>query len=110
MESTEKKIQSDCFVWLWNYMPETRGLLCYNLANSKNKVDGAQNKAMGLIAGRSDMVLYWKSIAYMFEFKTEIGKQSSTQKEWQKTIENQGFKYYIVRNLIEFKEILKTIL
>ena len=80
---SEDKIQSDCYVWFHNTYPTMRGLLCYNLNNSKNKIDGARNKAKGLVAGRSDMVLYYQSKAYMIEFKTQDGTQSIGQREWE---------------------------
>lgn len=106
----ESKLQSECFIWAWNTYPELRGLFCYNLSNSKNKIDGNLNKAKGLIAGRSDMVLYYKGIATMIEFKTDIGVQSQAQKDWQSKIESQGFKYYVVRSLEEFQQLFKHIL
>ena len=34
--------------------------------------------------------------------KTKIGKQSTEQKEWQKTAENNGNKYIVCRSLEEF--------
>ena len=107
---SESKIQSDCVLWLWNKHPETRGLFCYNLNNSKNKIDGALNKAKGLIAGRSDTVFYWKSKAYMIEFKTETGVQNDKQIEWQNKIKSNGFEYHIIKNLENFKLLLTTIL
>jgi hypothetical protein len=84
--------------------------LCYNLNNSKNKIDGARNKAKGLIAGRSDMVLYFQSKAFMIELKTEDGMQRSEQKEWERIITAQGFQYHICRSLSEFQSLITCIL
>jgi len=109
-KQSEDKIQSDCYVWFHNTYPNLRGLLCYNLNNSKNKIDGARNKAKGLIAGRSDMVLYYQSNAIMIEFKTSDGSQSVGQKEWESLVRNQGFQYYIVRSLEEFKSLILMLL
>jgi len=107
---SEDKIHQDCYVWFHNTYPNLRGLLCYNLNNSKNKVDGARNKAKGLIAGRSDMVLYFQSQAFMIELKTEDGIQRSEQKEWERIITAQGFQYYIIRSLAEFQSLITCIL
>lgn len=93
-------------MWHWNTYPNQRGLLCYNLSNSKNKIDGALNKSKGLIAGRADMVFYYSGKAVMIEFKTEIGKQSPEQIKWQELIEKNEFKYHIVKNLEQFKKII----
>lgn len=109
-KQSEDKIQSDCYVWFHNTYPELRGLLCYNLNNSKNKIDGARNKAKGLIAGRSDMVLYYQSNAFMIEFKTSDGSQSAGQKEWESLVRNQGFQYHIVRSLEEFQMLIVNLL
>lgn len=103
---SEDKIHQDCYVWFHNTYPHLRGLLCYNLNNSKNKIDGARNKAKGLIAGRSDMVFYYYGNAYMIEFKNEEGTQSPGQREWQTLITAQGFQYHICRSLAEFQTLI----
>ena len=105
MES-ENKLQVTCYVWFHNTFPELRGLLCYNLGNSKNAIDGARNKAMGLQKGRSDMVLYFNGTATMIEFKTDNGEQSQAQKDWELAVRIQGFSYYIVRSLQEFQSLI----
>jgi len=96
-------------MWAWNTLPETRMLLCYNLNNSKNKIDGNLNKGKGLIAGRSDFTFYWNKTAYFIEMKTETGTQDPAQKAFQRVVEGAGFKYTICRNLINFQEIIKSI-
>lgn len=106
----EERIQTFCYCWYHNEFPEYRGLLCYNLNNSKNKIDGARNKAMGIQKGRSDLVLYWQAKAYHIEMKTPTGEQSPEQIEWQNKVEAQGFEYHLVRSLSEFQKIILTIL
>ena len=106
---TEIKLHSDCFLWHWNTYPKERGLLCYNLNNSANKIQGNQNKALGLIKGRSDMVYYKKGKAIMIEFKTIDRMQSNEQKQWQKIITEAGFQYSIIRTLEEFKSLIQKL-
>ena len=108
-QTSESTLQAQCFQHAWNYYPQTRRLLCYNLNNSKNKVDGARNKAMGLIPGRSDMVFYWKGCAYMIEFKQPGERQSKKQEEWEQLVTSQGFTYAIVTSLDEFMELIRGI-
>jgi hypothetical protein len=110
IKDSEDKLHQDCYVWFHNTYPQHRGLLCYNLNNSKNKIDGARNKAKGLIAGRSDMVLYYQSNAFMIEFKTSEGSQSAGQKEWEALVTSNGFQYYIIRSLPEFQSLILSIL
>lgn len=106
---TEIQLHSSCFQWHWNNFPNERGLLCYNLNNSANKIQGNQNKALGLIKGRSDMVYYKNGKALMIEFKTEDGIQSNEQKQWQKIITEAGFQYSIIRTLEEFKYLIQSL-
>jgi hypothetical protein len=106
---SEGKLQQICFMWAWNAYPHLRGLLCYNLNNSKNKIDGNLNKGKGLIAGRSDMVFYYKGVATMIELKTENGKQSDAQIDWEAKIKAQGFDYYIIRSLEEFQRLFNSL-
>ena len=107
---SEDKLHQDCYVWFHNTYPTMRGLLCYNLNNSKNKIDGARNKAKGLIAGRSDMVLYYQSTAFMIEFKTSDGVQSAGQREWEALVTSNGFQYHIIRSLPEFQSLILMLL
>lgn len=109
-EQTEDRLQQSCFMWFHNTYPALRGLLCYNLNNSANAIAGARDKSMGLQAGRSDMVLYYQCHAYMIEFKTDAGKQSKGQIEWQAAIERQGFTYVIIRTLDEFKVCISNMI
>jgi hypothetical protein len=73
-------------------------------------VDGTRNKALGIQAGRSDLVLYHQGKAYMIEMKTEKGKQKDGQPEWEAKIKAQGFQYHICRSLSEFQSLITCIL
>ncbi len=110
MNKGEDRLQADAYRWFHNTYPNLRGALCYNHNNSRNAIEGAKNKAMGLQKGRSDMVLYLNGKAFMIEWKTAKGKQSAKQKEWQELIESQGFSYYIVRSIEEFKQIVTVLI
>jgi hypothetical protein len=104
---SEERLHSDCYVWFHNTYPSLRGLLCYNLNNSKNRIDGARNKAKGLQPGRADFTLYYNGTAHFIELKTEIGSQSNGQKEWEKLVRSHGFNYYICKTLNEFQYAIK---
>ena len=107
---TEEQLQAACYMWAHNSIPEIRGLLCYNLNNSKNARQAAVNKGMGLQPGRSDMVLYWKGRAYMIEMKLPDKGQQPVQKIWEKKIKEQGFEYYIIKTFEQFKELITEIM
>lgn len=66
-------------------------------------------KAEGVVSGVSDLLLLVPSRQYhglCIEFKTDKGRQSEAQKEWQRAVELQGFCYRVVRSLDEFIDLL----
>jgi len=107
---SESLIQQEIVIWFNNIYPNLRGTLCYNNNNSTGGYRGKVNKFLGVVKGRSDMVLYYKSRAYMIELKNDKGKQSKEQKAWQELMEKQGFTYFIVRSLEDFQRIINIVL
>ena len=111
----EARIQAACVAWLWNTYPKTRG--CYihipNEGNRSSVIDGAARKALGLIAGAPDTFLFIPSKRYFglaVEFKTETGVQSQAQKDFQKRLEMNGYRYELCRSLEQFKTIIEEYL
>lgn len=109
----EGKIQADCVTYFWNNFPQYRK--CYfaipneNSRIDSNAISGAIRKAMGVTKGVADTFLAVQKGNYgglFIEYKTEIGRQSSEQKEWEIIIQNQGYLYRVIRSLEEFKELI----
>jgi hypothetical protein len=107
---SEARIQQEIVMFFNNEYPLLRGCLCYNNNNSVGGYRGKINKFLGVVKGRSDMVLYHNGISIMIELKTEKGRQSPGQKTWQDLMVSQGFEYYIIRSLEEFKELIVKII
>ena len=80
-----------------------------NLNNPRSKINGAIMKSCGLVAGVADMTYLKDSKAYFFELKTDKGRQSENQRNWQQLIEAAGFSYQIIRSLDEFQAAVKKI-
>lgn len=57
------------------------------------------------VNGFPDATFFKDGKTIFVEFKTEIGKQSKLQEYIEKQLINQGFKYYLIRSLEEFKKI-----
>ena len=110
MKRPEQMLQQAIVKYFAYQYPSLKGLLCSNLNNSKDALTGGINKSMGVIAGRSDLVLYFNGKAYHIEVKTPKGKQSEAQKEWESIICLNGFEYDIVRSLDEFIHLMKVII
>jgi hypothetical protein len=60
------------------------------------------------ITGYPDITLFKDNSTIFVEVKNEKGIQSEIQKYVQKQLETQGFKYYLVRSLDEFKQKIKN--
>jgi hypothetical protein len=111
MYNSEDRFQSDCYLWFHETYPSLRGLLCYNLNNSRNRIRAMMDKSMGLQKGRADMVFYYAGKAYHIELKAEGGKKSKEQKKWQEVIENAGFTYVVIWDSLEaFQNYIKGII
>ena len=110
MDKNEGRIHQDCYVWFHNSFPQLRGLLCYNLNNSRDRIEGAKNRSKGVQPGRSDFVIYYQREAFMIEMKEGDGSLSKDQKDWQKLVESQGFRYTLCRTLEDFKEAIGGII
>lgn len=105
---SESRLQATCFAWFWNTYPEYRGLMFHvpSEGNRNSVIDGGRRKAMGIVAGVSDLIFMLPRHGYhglCIEMKTETGKQSDKQKEWERKVTEQGYDYQITRSLSEFK-------
>jgi hypothetical protein len=107
---SEDKIQQEIVMWYRN----TYCLIHHNPRNiifsvpndSKDAKEQMRKKATGLFPGVSDLIMIHFGNMYFIEVKTDVGRQSDKQKEFQTIVENQGFKYYLIKSLEKFKEIL----
>ena len=106
---TEERLQQDIFIWFVNTYPCKRGLFFHNFNNPRNAIQGAKLKTLGLVSGVADMTLLHNKKAYFFELKTETGKQSKRQKEWEQQVTSNKFYYKIIRSLDEFKKEISYI-
>lgn len=62
---------------------------------------GALQRAKGLMAGTPDYVLLYDTGAVCIEFKSKIGRQSKTQREFEKWCRHEGIPYKLVRSAAE---------
>ena len=104
----EDRLQVSCRYWFDAQYPKYRILLHHSPNEGllvKSSRDGAKRKAMGVRAGFPDFIFLLPNKEYPYlavELKTEKGRQSDSQKEYQKVVESVGGKYVIVRSIEEF--------
>lgn len=102
----ESNIQIHC-VRLFRMMHPTLSKVLFSVPNGghRDKITGAILKAEGVVAGVADLLLLHPSGIYhglCIEMKTPKGKQQDSQKEWQKEVESQGYKYIVCHSVEEF--------
>ena len=103
---TEKALQQQCYTWFYNTYPELRGTMWMNHNQASNRVQGAILKAMGMVAGVSDLLWLHKGKLICIELKIEGGKQSKAQKQWELIIKQHKASYYIVKSLEQFQTLI----
>ena len=101
----EHKIQTTCVKWFNITHHKLKGLL-FAVPNGgrRDKVTAAKLKAEGVVAGVADLILLVPNknhAALLIEMKTKTGKQSPSQKNWQKGL-NPIYKYVLCRSLEDF--------
>jgi hypothetical protein len=107
MKNDELKLQAKCHQWLWNCYPDFRYRAFQINNNSQNNVKGAINKASGIVKGISDYCIIFKEKTAYIEFKSEVGKQTKEQKQFQTQIELTNHNEYIViRNFQDFQDLV----
>jgi len=88
----------------------TDKFFAYHTANEGKRTIsyGRSLKRQGMKAGVADITLMINGgITIYLEIKTEKGKQSKSQKEFEEICKKRGFPYYVVRSIEDVKLILK---
>lgn len=112
MRQEEHRIQCAIVKWFYYAYPAYRGGCLFAVPNGghRNIQTAARLKAEGVTSGVSDLLLLVPKREYhglCVEVKTPVGRQSDNQKNWQRIIEAQGYRYEIVRSLDEFAELVR---
>jgi hypothetical protein len=109
---TEDALQQKCYFWFWNEYPNLRKLL-FSVPNGgwRRGKDAKTLQRTGLTPGVSDLILLFNGKAFLIELKkNQKSSQNKEQLAWQLQVEAQGFLYFIIRSLEEFKILINTIL
>lgn len=108
MHKTEARIQQEIVLWFRNNYclkhHKPRNIIFSVPNESQNVQEAGYKKAIGLMKGVSDLIMVLSGEVIFIEVKTEKGRQSKEQIEFQECIEALGFRYMVVRSLEDFKE------
>lgn len=104
----EGRLQAICFLSHWNHYPQFRGRLFAINNNSLNAIQGAQNKAKGVVKGTADMCYLRPEKGLLFmEFKLPGQKQSKKQVIFEKIVRSDGHDYAVIYTEDQFWEAVK---
>lgn len=88
----EKSIQKQVVSFLKTYYP-TLFFLSIRNEGKRSLREGKEAKDMGLRSGASDLYILYKGQSLFLELKSEKGKQSVPQKEFETLVKNNGAIY-----------------
>lgn len=111
MHHVESQIQRACVKWFRLQYKKLYPLLFSVPNGGQRDIRVAMvMKAEGIVAGVADMLFLYPAYGYhalCIEFKTENGRQSQAQKEWQQAVEEKGYKYVLIRNFTQFYNLIR---
>lgn len=105
-DDEEHRIQCACVNWFrLQYPDHASALFAVPNGGRRDRVSGAKLKAEGVLPGVSDLILLLprgRHHGLLIEMKTERGKQSQAQRDWQRDMVHRGYKYLVIRSIDEF--------
>lgn len=106
---SEDQIQQQIVIYFRNYI---KGMI-FSVPNggSRNVAEAKKLKNTGLLPGVADLIILLPNAQTIFiEVKTDKGQESDVQINFEKNVSQMGFKYYVVKNLEDFKNIFDLLL
>jgi hypothetical protein len=102
----EDKLQAE----IVQYYSQIKGRCCHKMlfhvnGKAKNKIEGNRFKTLGVKSGVSDLILVTQNDVLFIELKTDNGKQSDEQKEFERQLKEFNKSYVIIRSLEQFKDL-----
>lgn len=102
---TEDYIQNQCFIYFHNRYRNV-GLFVSIPNDESNPVQSRRKSLTGRYKGAADVVIVLNGGRVLWvEFKLPTGRQSDSQKDFEKRITEFGHKYYVCRSIEAFKDI-----
>lgn len=99
---TEHRLQLECIAYFRNHFERYGKGVIIPVVNEATY----KNKNFEVCKGASDLLLVLPKGVIFCELKTATGVQSKSQKEFETNVTALGYKYVLVRNLEQFKNLL----
>lgn len=108
MKDIEHQTQCACVRW-FRYQYPNLAMLLYAIPNggARDRVTGAKLKAEGVVAGVADLFLSVPRCGFhgmYIEMKAGKNTQTESQKEFQRSVESEGYLYKVIRSFDEFMQ------
>jgi hypothetical protein len=100
----ESTIQTEIVVHFRNKYQRNKTGLIFSVPNEATRKDKSFFST-GLLKGVSDLIIVLPGRVCFIECKTEKGRQSPEQIEFEQTVTNLGFEYYLVRSKKDFESL-----
>ena len=114
MRHEESHLQQACVRWFrYQYPQHAQLLIAVPNGVRTSATQGRILKAEGMLAGVADLLLLLPRHGYgclCIEMKTDKGRQSDSQKQWQQATEQAPNKYVVCRDFYDFKQQIETYL
>ena len=101
--SSEHILQLECIAWFRNEYERYKKGCIVPVPNEL----AFKRKDVVIRDGCSDLIVFLPGKTIFAELKVKYNKQQDNQIEFQLLVEILGFKYYLIRSLEEFKNIIK---
>jgi hypothetical protein len=111
---SEHALQSCCVRWFRMQYPDLAEVLrAIPNGGQRSAITGAMLKGEGVVAGTADLILFVARNGYHslhIEMKTPVGRQSESQRAYERAVTAQGNLYVICRTIEEFITTIKNYL
>ena len=114
VNESEDRIQAAIVTWYNNtYCLRHHNPRCLILSipngGTRHVQEAMTLKATGLLPGASDLIVVHMGVLLWVEVKTETGRQSPEQRDFEQRVMSMGYRYALVRSLENFKELVASL-
>lgn len=106
MRGAEDQLQISCVTW-FDYQYHSISWALFHVPNggTRNSIEAAKFKAMGVRSGVPDLLLLIPRGGYHYlamELKCGKNRQTESQRKYQEHVESNGGRYVVIRSIDEF--------
>lgn len=98
------------FIGVFAAPEKIRSFCSRQLFDKEHQIRMAQNKAIGIVPGVFDLLLYWRGAMYGFDVKIDRDRLSENQIAFAGAVERNGGKCYEIRSFEQFCSIFDKIM